>query len=296
MLKSKGLYNAQTLHSLLYKYDKEKKEFKPVESIFCDAVIVDEASMVNDEIYNDLMVHGVKVLFVGDNGQLEPIGDNPRLMANPDLSLTKIHRQAEQSTIIQFSKIIRDGKPFKHGKLPKDAESPELVICGYADAEEYMYSVDQVICGFNSTRHDINKRIRTKKGYTNPLEVGERVICLQNDREAGVYNGLVCTVTSICDESMTSFICNLVDEVGNIYERVVMSKEQFGKNKLNMFGRTAKTTYWDYGYCVTCHKSQGSEWDSVLVIEEVMPNWEYSRWAYTAVTRASKKLVYLCER
>ena len=50
---------------------------------------------------------------------------------------------------------------------------------------------------------------------------------------------------------------------------------------------------FEYGYAITCHKAQGSEWDKVLVIEENFP-WnkeEHIRWLYTAATRSSEKLV-----
>jgi DNA helicase IV len=48
-----------------------------------------------------------------------------------------------------------------------------------------------------------------------------------------------------------------------------------------------------YGYAITCHKSQGSEWDKVLVIEEKFPfdKTEHARWLYTAATRSAEKLV-----
>ena len=48
-----------------------------------------------------------------------------------------------------------------------------------------------------------------------------------------------------------------------------------------------------YGYAITCHKAQGSEWDKVLVLEEKFPfdKEEHKRWLYTAVTRAAEKLV-----
>ena len=47
----------------------------------------------------------------------------------------------------------------------------------------------------------------------------------------------------------------------------------------------------EYGYAITCHKSQGSECKKVLVIEEVLHSAHHKRWLYTAVTRASEILV-----
>jgi hypothetical protein len=50
-----------------------------------------------------------------------------------------------------------------------------------------------------------------------------------------------------------------------------------------------------YGYAITCHKSQGSEWNKILVLEESFPfdKKEHQRWLYTAATRCSEKLVLM---
>jgi ATP-dependent exoDNAse (exonuclease V) alpha subunit len=56
--------------------------------------------------------------------------------------------------------------------------------------------------------------------------------------------------------------------------------------------RSQNTLLLDYGYCVTAHKAQGSEWDSVVVLEEIAQRWDPKRWRYTAVTRAKERLVY----
>ena len=98
VLRKKGLLSAQTIHSLIYDalMDedgsvtftlKTRLESRP------NLIIIDEASMISADLYRDLRSFGIKLLFIGDPGQLEPIGDNPNLMKQPDYVLTKIHRQ-----------------------------------------------------------------------------------------------------------------------------------------------------------------------------------------------------------
>jgi len=297
VLKQKGISRAQTLHSLLYNFDPVTKEFRLVPELTCDVIFVDEASMVNRALYNDLLRFKKKLIWVGDMGQLEPIGDNPNLMARPDLVLTKIHRQAALSPIIQFSRILREGQTYGYGCIPPicpEGEKPQLEIVGYNYYPNYIYSCDQIICAFNKTRHGINRLLREHKGFTNQLEVGDRVICLKNNNKVGVYNGLVCTVARIVDDFGKTYICDLIDEVGTKYTDICMYKAQFGENKIDDMGVSSKSsiTYWDYGYCITCHKAQGSEWAEVVVIEEQSTLWDMRRWSYTAATRASKRLVY----
>jgi exodeoxyribonuclease V len=56
--------------------------------------------------------------------------------------------------------------------------------------------------------------------------------------------------------------------------------------------RDKEIVLMDYGYCLTVHKAQGSDWDRVLVKEEVGQSWDARRWRYTAVTRARARLTY----
>jgi hypothetical protein len=57
------------------------------------------------------------------------------------------------------------------------------------------------------------------------------------------------------------------------------------------FPKGMRPLTFDYGYCITCHKAQGSEYDKVLVLEEFLRGSDHDRWLYTAATRAKEKLV-----
>jgi len=295
VLRGKGVLSAQTLHSLMYTpvTVNNQLEFRPVSSLGVDFVIVDESSMVAKDILTDLLKYKVKVLFVGDGAQLEPIGDDPNLMADPDILLTEIHRQAQGSPIIQFSVILRNGgefqRDFNYGTVPG------LTITSHFKLDDYIYEADQVICGFNKTRHDLNRKIREKHNRVGTLAIGDRLICLKNNRLKGVYNGMIMTVTSFRESgfSKNTLIVTGVDEVGTEFKELPVSKKCFGENTdINSF-KDREVTYWDYGYCITAHKSQGSQWKNVLVIEQLASMWNPARWRYTACTRAQENLTYL---
>src|SRR5690606_24251481 len=98
-----------TLHSLRYSAEVDGKTgrlvgFWPKDDLDADLVVVDEASMVGETIWSDLLQTGKKVLAVGDHGQLEPVeGEMISLVKDPVLRLEKIHRQAEGNPIIRFA-------------------------------------------------------------------------------------------------------------------------------------------------------------------------------------------------
>jgi len=300
VLRNKGVYQSCTLHSLLYhaEYDTETKKmvFVPRSFLAYDFVIVDEASMISTLLYDDLRRHPVKILFVGDPAQLEPVGDNPNLMRYVDYQLTKIHRQATKSPILVLANLIREG----HLDLPIGEWERE---CGNLRIVDTLYGLnlgdfDVTICGKNKTRHGINARRRAQLERYETLVPEDRVICLKNSREMNVFNGLMMTVDEILSEQIVdnqyAWICNLSDEIGEQYYEIPVLQEFFGKDF--KFGGRSKAIPFDYGYALTAHKSQGSEFDSVLVLQESLYNIDMARWLYTATTRASINLTIVKER
>jgi len=294
VLQRKGV-NAMTMHSLMYDVleDEDGNVSFHKKSFLRDdpnLVIVDEASMMSTELYNDLKSYKVPLLLVGDPGQLEPVGDNPNLMAKPDLILSKIHRQAEKSPIIRFASDIRLGKI----RNPQHCNTPELIIKGkIVRASEYI-DCSQAICAKNKTRTSLNTKIRLHKGYKDQLVVGDKLICLRNNRMRGVFNGMILFVEQILDEGATYWGCKLRDEIGKVFAYERVWKEPFQIPLVQDVRVPFNHIYCDYGYVITCHKSQGSEWDHVLVLDEWMPPqvWDMKRWRYTAITRAAKKLTF----
>ena len=296
VLRSKGVEGASTIHGLIYKavtlcsLCEQKPQYcsckTPVPRIvfkrrsFIDAklIIVDEASMISSFLRQDLESYGVKVLYVGDHGQLGPIGNDVGVMANPDVKLETIHRQAAGSPILQFAHHVREGH------APKAFGDEATIITEYPDK---LADFDVAICGFNRTRNLLNFRIRRELGFRErgPL-VNERLVCLRNSRQHGVFNGMLATVLKVDREEHT---ITVADESGRTYDALPFWGKQFGAPK------TCKDvdgwiTLWDYGYALTCHKTQGSQFDNVLVVDEQCDFWSPTRWLYTAATRAAKRL------
>ena len=71
---------------------------------------------------------------------------------------------------------------------------------------------------------------------------------------------------------------------------------KYNEKNFKRFPKGVKPLTFDYGYCITCHKYQGSEYDKVLVFEEHLKDSQHARWLYTAATRAKKKLIIVKDR
>lgn len=298
VLRRKGVPEASTLHSLMYLVDVDETTHKvsfskryildPMPSL----IIVDEASMISTELWNDLKHFGHKLLYVGDPGQLEPVGDNPNLMKNPKITLCEIHRQAKESPILKLAHHVRTG-----GRIEYQSQ-PGLAVITKADlANQPITDEFQLICGLNKQRTSMNAMIRGQLGRTGLVSIGEKVICVQNNRTHGLFNGQIMFVDKIHEDNGAITTCDVHDELGAKRFAVPMFNRGFGSNfdlkseKLP----NPETCLFDYGYCITCHKAQGSEWDNVVVLEQYMGfmNIDMKRWAYTAITRAAKNLIYV---
>jgi exodeoxyribonuclease-5 len=281
VLRCKGV-PAQTLHSLIYRTKVvrdpltglRKWKFVLTKERF-PFVIVDEASMLSTQLVNDLARVAERVLYVGDHGQLQPVGDDPGIMHEPDIRLENIHRQAEGSPIIQFAQHVREGsEPETFGDMARVQRGGSLDLADF----------DISICGYNKTRVSGNAWTRRRHGFSGPLpQVGERVICLQNDLVVGVFNGQLCTVREASKSCFT-----VEDDAGQVYVDVQFDPAQFGR--VDKLIPVEGLTLWDFGYVVTCHKMQGSETKRVAVLEELSRLWSPMRWRYTAATRASEEL------
>lgn len=300
---------ACTMHSLFYHVEplgKGRVQFVKKSSLKDepDLLIVDEASMVSTELYNDARSFGLKYLFVGDPGQLEPVGENPNLMKEPDFVLTQIHRQAAQSPIITLAHQVRQG-----ARIGPGIQSEQLVT--RTKGSFNLAEVQQIICARNNTRKNVNQKARILLEHVTkgPLVVGEKIIVLRNNRDFGVFNGMIMFVKEILQTNNEKgyWLINAEDEIGRKFEELPIWHAPFvdptftGKDpiipRVPLNGNSSdkvRLVYCDYAYCITCHKSQGSEWDHVLVLDEWMPPevWDMKRWRYTAITRAAKKLTY----
>lgn len=317
VLKNKGV-NACTLHKLVYQPENHclihglvspvesklgrskarvcdkcnrpvKTKWVKVPIIRADLVIVDESSMLNQSMVEDVEALVTKILYVGDHGQLEPIGRDPGIMWEPAIRLEQIHRQAEHSGIIQLAHHMRRGSRPQLWR-PGEMEGARVAQVSKLTPRA-LDQFDVILCGYNKTRKDVNASLRHLRGFRDSLpEEGERIICLQNDSDLGFYNGLLVTV--VCRrESYERPRYDLVDEVGNEFFDVYVDPDQFEAEKKLEYCPKGIGLF-DFGYCLTVHKAQGSEWDKVAVIEQIARSWDPARWRYTAATRAAKRLEY----
>lgn len=240
-------------------------------------LVIDECSMCNTEMAEDLLSFGCKILVLGDPFQLPPVfGAGYFTNCKPDYLLTEIHRQARENPILDLAWRIReDGRmPLVHSLIIPKA------------SEELALWADQIIVGKNVTRRNSNARMRELLKYTDVMpEMGEKLVCLRNNAEAGLLNGATYEVTGI--------------ESGDIYEFdggicVPIHRGPFVGEEISPW-LEKEAEKFDYGYALTCHKSQGSQWDKVLVIDEGRVfRSDSARWQYTAVTRAAKELKVVC--
>jgi exodeoxyribonuclease-5 len=249
-------------------------------------VIIDEASMVPKCIYDDLRSYGRPLIFVGDHGQLPPISKNGvepfNLMADPQYRLEEIHRNA--GSIAFFAEHIRKGNS---ARSYTQGSNVVTVLGPGAATLKFACTVDQIIVPFNATRVDRNAAIRKKLGRCELLEVGDRIICLRNSRIAALFNGMQGTVTSV---DLEDCLLDFTDDSGLEHVDVSFDREQFGKKEyMHRFGGPHP---FDYAYVITCHKAQGSEWRHVLVLDQGW-KWDYTRWAYTAASRARERLTWI---
>jgi exodeoxyribonuclease V len=261
-----------------------------------DTLIVDEASMVNQWVFNDLLSYGKPILFVGDHGQLEPIGENPNLMKDPDVRLEKIHRQAESNPILRLAAAWREGREAQvfeaiesKGRW-QDAKG-HCIVTRAKDFDSFARSGMQLICGFNKTRHRLNQLVRHHKDFGGRVPcVGEKVICLQNNKAFQIFNGQQATVLEAWKAHGKTVDLELEMDDGRVVTAPCMAG-QFGADSMKEH-KDKKIALFDFAYCITGHKSQGSEWPGVVVLEEIMSSWNPRRWRYTTTTRARDRLVY----
>jgi exodeoxyribonuclease-5 len=255
-----------------------------------DLVIVDEASMVPEQLWQDLTGHGVPVLAIGDHGQLPPVQSAFSLMADPDLRLEEIHRQAAGSPVLAVARWAREQGHIPHGWYGPDVVKIQPAEIGYKGL--HPAEADMIICATNRTRQYHNAACRAWHGRSGPPQPGDTVICLRNDYDAGLFNGLRGTVLASDGEATargeTAFRLTVQLETGGEPWTGTAAAAQFGAAE-TLKSLNRGLALFDWGYAITGHKSQGSSGAKVLVIEESWPapgTELRARWLYTVVTRS----------
>jgi len=309
-LRQKGCAGAGTLHQFVYRVLGEDEEGDPqfMEKVKHDEnpslVVCDEISMITAYDFGTVRLRGIPILQLGDLKQVPPVKGTPCVThQDADYTLTETMRQVDEngqpkplSNIIRAAMFLSEGK-----QLPCREYDDVQVRAGMPPIADLLAHVDenaQILCSYNSTRVGINTDIRKALGFDGPTpQVGEKVMCWFNQHgknfmngEQGIVLGYREPDTEECAEGDAPQMLMLtLRSLTDGRERTV----KFNPLSFDADDAVAKEALkapggFQFGYCCTAHKAQGSEWDRVLVIEERMG--DYAKLGYTKATRAAKNL------
>lgn len=259
-----------------------------------DLIIIDECSMVDSWMGEDLLSFKTPVLVLGDPAQLPPVGGAGYFTegVTPDIMLDEIHRQAAESAILRMATKVRNQEPLSLGDW---GDNCHVYPHGTKLSPEQVLGYDQILVGKNTTRFAANAKIRKlREIYDQYPVVGDRLVCLKNNSELGLLNGAIFNVTDV-EGIMDGKVHMSVQPEDNPMSISVAALEHHFLGR----GDELKKQYWlraeahefDFGYALTVHKSQGSQWEHVCVFDESgvfrAQKW---RWLYTAITRAAESI------
>jgi len=297
VMRGRGCDGASTIHSLIYRARESGDEIPSFDlwddapASKADLIIIDECSMVDAELGRDLISFGVPVLVLGDPAQLPPIqGGGFFTEHEPDVMLTEVHRQAQDDPIVRLSMDVRAGEYLEPGRYGDS----EVVERSRLDPQRVL-EADQVLVGRNVTRRTYNARMRERRGFTDALpSAGDKLVCLRNNRKKGLFNGSLWSVKERSARKTGIMSMRILpdDDSGTRGMKVNVRPECFSGG-IEEYEWTQRKPYdeFDYGYVLTVHKAQGSQWDDVVLFDESFAFSESrERWLYTGITRAARKL------
>jgi len=295
-----------TIHSLIYapiiNQANDITGWKKKDKLDVKLIIIDEASMVDYALWQDLLSFNLPIIAIGDHGQLPPVEGSFNLMQKPNIKLETIYRQAADNPIIELSIKARKKGQIEIGKYGLNVEKIDqqdpLAQEKVHELLERYNDDTMILTGYNHTRIKINDFIRQQKFLeVTPMPVvGDKVICLRNNHAKNIYNGMTGYIRhlEVIDEDAYYAEIDLddINYKGDIY------RHQFGSLKANNYikGQRSKIRgldLFDFGYALTVHKAQGSQAKRVILFEErfkQMDDEQWRRWLYTGVTRAEQEL------
>lgn len=299
VMRKNGCRGASTIHSLIYSLvsDKEgepKFALDPEsEAMSADLIVIDEVSMVDEALGRDLLSFGTKVLVLGDPFQLPPVQGAGFFTAEaPDIMLTEIHRQAQDNPIIRMSMDIREGDHLDYGRY-----GDSVVISRSEVDRDAVLEADQVLAGRNKTRVAYNDRLRELKNMpAHEPVVGDRLVCLRNNPQKKLLNGQIWTAAEVKKRSggRFSMLLDPDEPTGKTASqaKVLTHLAFFSGEEDNLsWPERRRFDEFTFGYCLTVHKAQGSQWDNVYLFDEsYVFREDRQRWLYTGITRAAEKI------
>lgn len=326
VMRTKGFPYARSIHSTLYEVIevpetddilaakfggmKMRKEF--VLRKYIDPGIrlffIDEAYMVPESMYHDILSFGIKIIAAGDSHQLPPVSGNPAFLTGYGVHyLTQLMRQSESDPIVYLSQRAIHGEPIHCGMYGNNV----MVINDTDFIPQMVGYADVILSGTNRTRELMNQYVRSIGGYRGNLPGrGERVICRKNNWDESIdgialANGLAGTVINNPDPSSFNkngnFSIDFIPDLANIvfkdievcYKYFVAGFEEKNEMKSSFEAKWLMGELFDFAYALTVHLSQGGEYNNVMYIEEFMRQQIQNQLNYTAITRARNSLIYI---
>ena len=261
-------------------------------------------SMVGTRLGEDLASFQVPIIAIGDPGQLPPVKDTPFFcVGEPDFLLSEIHRQAAENPIIRLSQDIRQGKPLRvHAAWVTKSISHIVGRSAFLTRPKpCRRSSSARIAGAGSSPTPCARPWDSRAKYPNP---GEKLVCRKNSLgHEALINGAEVDAMSFEDFGDDHVILASVNAEGERIDCRAWTgpfREHATRDKVMP---RMKSEDWvaklnnecvDFGWAITCHVSQGSQWDDVLVYDESMVfRDDARRWLYTATTRAAERLTIM---
>lgn len=300
--------DAATIHRT-FGYDGDNWAYNRARKYTVDAVVVDEMSMVDMELFYrilDALHPSTMLILVGDDAQLPSVGPGNvlrELVACESVStvrLTQIFRQTEKGGIVVNSHRINRGEPllideekdptsdFRFVSIENEERTANLIVdmatkLKTRDANFQVLSPKyDGVTGVNNLNHLLRERLNPLNGQSEwkagdfLLREGDRVMVVQNDYKRSVYNGDMAKVMSFTRDE------------------VMIKVHGFGANDVDVMvaiPKSAAAHKLRLAYAVTVHKSQGSEWETVILpITRTQGRMLQRNLFYTAVTRAKSKV------
>ena len=299
-------YQASTIHRFL-KWDKENNVFNinELNSVHYNLIIVDESSMIDNHLMASLLrgldIFNTQIVLVGDEYQLPSVG--PGLVLNdiintniPHIRLEKIYRQSDKSYIPTVAKKIKD----KVMEIVPSGDDFSFISCDNLNIKSIIIKlldkmqekgIDvrnvQVLAPMYKGENGIDNLNILLQEYFNPVvnkkdelkvgpityRVGDKILNLVNDVDNNIFNGDIGYICSVNVNSKKDILS--IDYDGNIVD--------YKREDLISIS---------HAYAITIHKSQGSEFDYVIMPISLSYNrMLYNKLLYTGVSRAKKSLI-----
>ncbi|GAC1371332.1 MAG: ATP-dependent RecD-like DNA helicase [Candidatus Saccharimonadales bacterium] len=301
--------SVSTIHSLIYTTEDATggvPRWNRKDALNVSLIVADEASMIDETIWQDMLSFGIPILAVGDHGQLPPVGSSFNLMDKPQLRLERIFRQEEGSAIIEMATLARESgvlpvKEFGAGVRKLDRSLPETGVMVQELLSNWKTDL-LILCGYNNTRIKLNQAIREMRDMESSLpQSGDQVVCLRNNRAKHIFNGMIGRIGRVVpaegENGHLWYEAEIVLDGEDYTYTGYILREQFGAQTtvkdVPLAPDGERGDLWDFGYALTVHKAQGSQSQSVLIFEEKFAKSseeDWRRWLYTAVTRAQLEL------